>query len=112
YTLSANVENLTLTQDGGATNGIGNALANTITGNDYDNALNGGTGADILVGGAGSDTYTVDNAADQIIEAIGGGSDTVFASTNFVLTSGSEIEFLRANAGGTGLKLTGNEFDN
>ena len=34
------------------------------------------------------------------------------ASVNYSLTAGSEIEFLRANAGTTGLSLTGNAFVN
>lgn len=65
WTLSANLENLTLT---GSTsiNGTGNELDNTLTGNSAANVLtggagndtlNGGAGADSLVGGAGKDTY-------------------------------------------------------
>ncbi len=65
-----------------------------------------------MAGGAGNDTYFVDNAADVVNEAAGQGTDTVFASVNYSLTAGSEIEFLRANAGATGLSLTGNEFAN
>ena len=34
------------------------------------------------------------------------------ASVNYSLTAGSEIEFLRANAGATGLSLTGNALVN
>lgn len=39
--------------------------------------LDGGAGADILYGGAGDDTYTIDEAADQTIEAANEGVDTV-----------------------------------
>ena len=54
YTLSANVENLTLT--GIATiNGTGNSLNNSLTGNSANNRLTGGTGNDTLNGGAGID---------------------------------------------------------
>ena len=42
----------------------------------------------------------------------GQGTDTVMASVNYTLTAGSEIEFLRANAGTTGLSLTGNALAN
>ena len=54
----------------------------------------------------------VDNAADKVFEAVGGGTDTVFASVNYALQAGQEVEVLRANAGATGLILTGNEFNN
>ena len=40
------------------------------------------------------------------------GTDTVYASVNYTLGAGQEIEFLRANAGATGLTLTGNELAN
>ncbi len=41
----------------------------------------------------------------------GGGSDTVFATTNFALGTGQEVEFLRV-AGAAGRVLTGNELAN
>ena len=56
YTLSASLENLTLT-GAAAINGTGNTLNNVITGNSGNNILSGGVGADTLTGGAGSDTY-------------------------------------------------------
>ncbi len=65
YTLSNNVENLTLTGTA-AINGTGNNLNNILTGNNADNTLagnagddtlDGGEGNDILIGGNGSDTY-------------------------------------------------------
>jgi Ca2+-binding RTX toxin-like protein len=56
YTLSANVDSLTLTGTT-AINGTGNDLSNTITGNAGANILDGGLGADTLIGGAGNDTY-------------------------------------------------------
>jgi hypothetical protein len=74
YTLSANVENLTLTGSADI-NGTGNTLANTITGNGGNNTLDRGAEADTLIGGAGNDTYVVDNALDVVTEAVSEGTD-------------------------------------
>jgi Ca2+-binding RTX toxin-like protein len=56
YTLSSNVENLTLTGTK-AINATGNTLANTLIGNSAANVLKGDLGADKLTGGAGKDTF-------------------------------------------------------
>jgi len=90
----------------------GTAANDTLTGGTGKDALNGGVGADSMAGGTGNDTYFVDNPGDVVKEAAGGGADTVFASVNYSLSAGSEIEFLRANAGSAGLSLTGNAFNN
>ena len=60
YTLTDNVENLTLTGTEAIT-GTGNSLNNVLVGNSAANTLNGGAGADSLIGGNGDDTYIVDN---------------------------------------------------
>ena len=57
YILTANVENLTLT-DATAINGYGNSLNNSMIGNTGNNYLDGGAGNDSLVGGAGNDTLS------------------------------------------------------
>jgi len=97
---------------GGFVNLTGSGFNDTLTGTSAANVINGGAGADMMAGGLGNDSYFVDNTNDVVTEGAGGGSDTVFASVNFSLTSGSEIEFLRANAGASGLALAGNSVAN
>jgi Ca2+-binding RTX toxin-like protein len=78
YTLSSNVENLTLTGTAGV-NGTGNALNNVLIGNNASNTLSGGAGndtldgmdgTDILTGGKGNDTYIMGRgySADTVVE--------------------------------------------
>src|SRR6185369_17234000 len=62
-------------------------------------------------GGRGNDVYYVDNAADQVIEAAGGGSDNVYASVGYTLAAGQEVEALRVY-GSAALNLTGNGLAN
>ena len=76
YTLTTNVEHLTLT--GGNINGTGNALANIIAGSSGANTLDGGSaGADTLAGGLGDDTYIISHAGMTVNEALNAGTDTV-----------------------------------
>lgn len=103
YTLSSNVENLTLTGTS-AINGTGNALDNVLTGN---------SAANVLAGGAGNDTYIV-GAGDTTTEASGGGTDTVQSSITWTLANNVENLVLTGtsavNGTGNGLAnvLTGN----
>ncbi|MEK7801135.1 MAG: hypothetical protein AAB276_01660, partial [Pseudomonadota bacterium] len=71
YTLTDNIENLTLALSG--LTGTGNALDNTITGSTGNDIIDGALGADTMIGGLGNDTYVVDNVGDITQEAIGGG---------------------------------------
>ena len=108
FVLGSNVENLTLT--GTATTGVGNALANTITGNASVNNLSGLGGDDI---------YVVQNTGDTVTEASGGGTDTVQSSVTFTI-SDADVENLTltgsGNIDGTGNasanSLTGNSGNN
>lgn len=91
-------------------NGTGNALANTIIGNSGKNILDGGAGIDRMEGGLGDDIYIVDNAADLVIDAAGGGTDTVQASTSYTLRQNVSVEVLETGiaTGTTVIHLTGN----
>ncbi|WP_418889614.1 M10 family metallopeptidase C-terminal domain-containing protein [Rhizobium laguerreae] len=111
YSIAAliNVENLTYTGSANFT-GIGNALANTITGGAGHDTLNGGAGADTMIGGAGDDTYIVDNAGDSVAENAAAGTDTV-RTTLASYTLGSDLENL-TYIGTAAFAGTGNALNN
>jgi Ca2+-binding RTX toxin-like protein len=127
YTLGANVENLSYTGAGNFT-GTGNALGNVISvgngvgklsggdGNDTliggagDDYLDGGSGVDRMVGGAGNDTYVVDDLRDQVVEAAGGGTDTVLTSLSAYLLP-DQVENLTYTGKGS-FQAMGNAADN
>ncbi len=108
FTLSANVEDLTLTGSA-AINGTGNSLANILTGNSAENilfgaggddtllgmggndTLNGGTGVDTLTGGFGADTF--------LFSSLGSTADLV---TDFSGIDGDKLAFSRAAFTGLG----------
>ncbi|WP_080579286.1 beta strand repeat-containing protein [Sinorhizobium fredii] len=96
--LAANVENLVFVGSGNF-QGTGNGLANTITGGNGDDILDGAGGADRLVGRGGDDIYMVDSVGDAVVEAAGGGRDTIHVTaSSYVL--GANVEVLRYS--GTG----------
>ncbi len=108
YTLGEHLENLSLV-GAGAVDGRGNALNNTLSGNDAANLLDGAAGADLMIGGLGNDTYVVDDQADVATELPGGGVDTVHSLVDYSL--GAEIETLMLT-GTEALNGTGNALNN
>jgi Ca2+-binding RTX toxin-like protein len=99
YALTANVENLTYTGAGTFT-GTGNELANRIE---------GGAGLDTLIGLGGNDTYIV-TEGDLVVEAAGGGTDTVQSAFSYTL--GAELENLTLTGNADGVNGTGNALNN
>ncbi|MGA0531134.1 hypothetical protein [Hansschlegelia sp. KR7-227] len=108
YQLTANVENLALL-GAAAINGVGNGLANVLTGNDAANRLNGLAGADTMIGGRGADVYHVDDSADRVVEAANEGSDTVVAEASHTLAANVENITL---VGSAAANATGNAMAN
>ncbi|MEA5451767.1 calcium-binding protein [Leptolyngbya sp. CCNP1308] len=117
YTLSANVENLTLFGTANL-NGVGSIFSNIIIGNSGSNTLIGGTGgdrldggvsADVMQGGPDSDTYVVDNIDDRVLEFFGEGIDIIHSSVSYRLSA--DVENLTL-LGATNLGGTGNDLDN
>ncbi len=125
YTLQAGVvvENLVASDasSNAALDLTGNATTQTIVGNAGVNTLADGGGSDTLNGLGGNDTYTVSSGLVSVVEAAGGGNDTVNitgvgALTNAAGTVGARdynfsnaaVETITANAAGTGfLNITG-----
>ena len=110
FTLGANIENLTMSDDAYETltnfSGTGNALDNIIIGSKANNTLtglagndvlDGGVGADRMVGGTGDDRYYVDNVKDVVTELAGEGNDTVYAGREYTLAVNVENLVLTGN---------------
>ena len=91
---------------------VGNSFGQSIYGNAGNNFLNGGGGADVLVGFGGDDSiFRSPSATETIVERPAQGRDIVYASVNYALAAGIQVEVLSTvDIGGTAaIDLTGNE---
>ena len=70
----------------------GGAGDDSLTAGSGNDQLDGGTGKDTMAGGLGNDTYVVDDISDVVVEAAGGGNDTVQTTLNYTLQA--EVENL------------------
>jgi Ca2+-binding RTX toxin-like protein len=90
---------------------IGSSSANAIAGGSGDDTIDGRGGSDTLVGGAGNDVYILPNSLAKIIEAAGGGVDTVIATGDYTL--GANLENLSiSTVAGNNWGGVGNELNN
>ena len=92
YTLSDNVENLTLTGTDSLT-ATGNTLKNTIIGNSGNNLIDGKSGADSLTGLGGADTFQFS------IKPITFSSNTADHITDFSGSQGDKIQIIKSAFG-------------
>jgi Ca2+-binding RTX toxin-like protein len=104
FALGDNVENLTLTGNGG-NSGFGNALDNVITGNSGANTLSGGDGNDMLDGGAGNDTLLGGNGNDILVG--GAGNDFLMGGAG-----NDQFSFVAKAANGNSTAFSANNMGN
>ena len=132
YALQENLEYLILGT--GAVTGVGNALNNTIIGNNgsYNslfggagndwldgndslvgetgrNTINGGTGADTMIGGVNSDYFVVDNVGDSLVGGGGDGRDGIISELNSYTLPSDFVALVLGHGATTG---TGNSLNN
>jgi len=133
YTLPGNVERMDL-HGRGAVTGVGNGLANIVSGSEEANklfgldgddsvlgeggndTLDGGIGNDTMGGGFGNDTYHVDSVFDVIRESVNfaDGVDTVITTVSYSLAPPEfdNIENLTLASGAGDIAGTGNGLAN
>lgn len=91
YSLGSELEGLILVGSA-SIDGVGNSLANQITGNTGNNRLEGGLGDDTLLGGAGADTLFGGAGSDQLT---GGNGSDVFRFTSHADSGDVIRDFVR-----------------
>ncbi|MDB5524462.1 MAG: Rhizobiocin/RTX toxin and hemolysin-type calcium binding protein [Rhizobium sp.] len=106
---SGNALNNTLLGNNGINHLLGLAGTDTLYGGEGNDVLDGGADADAMSGGEGDDAYLVDAEGDTVTEFDVEGKDTVSASVNFALSD--FVEKLKLT-GSANLDATGNGEDN
>jgi len=97
---------------------VGTNGPDVLEGTPQADSINGRGGVDVMMGLAGNDTYTVDLADDEVLEAVGDGTDSVRSTVSYTLPINVEnlrlIGSAAANATGNSLdnQLTGNSANN
>lgn len=99
------------TLDGGSGSDTlrGQAGADVLTGSSGDDVLDGGEGPDRMLGNVGNDTYIVDDVADEIVEQLVEGTDSVQSSVSYTLSDNVENLML---TGTSAINGAGNALDN
>jgi Ca2+-binding RTX toxin-like protein len=92
-------------------NVTGTSFGDELRGTAGANVLDGGAGGDILEGRGGNDVYLLDDAADIVVEAAGGGTDEVRLSGFAAYALAAEVEVARQMTAGA-LAATGNVLNN
>ena len=98
YTLTGDVERLTLESGSAAVIGTGNALDNEIFGNQNNNILNGLDGNDKIDGGAGDDTI-MGGAGEDILDGLDGNDSMDGGDGYDNLEGGNGADLLDGGAG-------------
>ena len=78
---------------------FGSSKDDTIIGSEVGDVIDGGLGSDTMAGGLGDDTYVVDDAGDEVFEAVNEGTDTVLTTLSS-LTLSDNVENLTFTGAG------------
>ena len=92
-----------------AANIVGTPEPDVLEGTPQADTINGKGGADTMMGLPGDDTYFVAQPDDEVLEAVGDGTDTIRSTISFQLPINVENLTL---VGGAAIDGTGNGLDN